>query len=223
VHAGPVILLASNSPRRRQLLSLGGWAFNACSPDVDESLLPGEDPSDYVVRLAETKVRAAVPQRSGEAYILGADTAVVDGDTLLGKPVDAQEAVSFLRRLRGHLHQVHTGIAVLRLADGMLLTDLCVTEVPMRDYSVAEIEAYVQTGDPLDKAGAYAIQHPQFQPVASMAGCFASVMGLPMCHVVRLLQSLGLPPAGDVPAGCQAALTYQCPVFPAILSGERSG
>ena len=133
------------------------------------------------------------------------------------------EAAAFLRSLRGHVHQVYTGIAAFRPADGKLVTDLCVTDVPMRNYSDAEIEAYVQTGDPLDKAGAYAIQHPRFQPVESMAGCFASVMGLPVCHVVRTLRQFDLPPLLDVPAGCQASLDYHCPVFPAILGAGQAG
>ncbi len=223
VHPRNTLLLASNSPRRRQLLSLGGWTFNILVPDTDESRLPGESPAEYVVRLAETKARAVASGAPEASLILGADTTVVDGDLLLAKPVDAAEASAFLRRLRGHAHQVYTGIAILRPADGKLASDLCVTDVPMRDYSDAEIEAYVQTGDPLDKAGAYAIQHPQFQPVESMAGCFASVMGLPVCHVVRLLRQFGLAPEKDVPSGCQASLDYQCPVFPLILGGEGSG
>jgi len=215
--------LASNSPRRRQLLSLGGWTFNVLIPDADEDRLPGEPPGDYVVRLAQTKVRAVAAREPGASLILGADTTVMDGDLLLAKPADAAEAASFLRRLRGHVHQVYTGIAILRPSDGKLLTDLCVTDVPMRNYSDTEIVAYVQTGDPLDKAGAYAIQHPQFQPVERMEGCFASVMGLPVCHVVRLLRQFDLAPEKDVPAGCQAALDYQCPVFPLILGGQRAG
>jgi septum formation protein len=103
------------------------------------------------------------------------------------------------------------------------LTDLCVTEVPMRDYSDQEIEAYVQTGDPLDKAGAYAIQHPDFQPVDDLSGCFASVMGLPVCHLVRSLRKLDIPPRADVPTNCQSLLNYQCPVYRAVLRGEQVG
>ena len=94
-----------------------------------------------------------------------------------------------LRRLRSRTHQVYTGIAVMPLSDGNLLTDLCVTDVPMRAYSDEEIDAYVATGDPLDKAGAYAIQHPDFHPVESMSGCYASVMGLPLCHLTRTLRN----------------------------------
>jgi MAF protein len=144
---------------------------------------------------------------------------VVDRSEILGKPKDTAEAFAMLTRLRGHTHQVYTGVALLRLSDGLLIKELCVTDVPMRDYSDAEIHAYIRTGDPLDKAGAYAIQHPQFQPVAHMEGCYASVMGLPMCHVVRMLRKLDSPPQADVPAQCQALLEYECPVSGAILSG----
>jgi len=93
----------------------------------------------------------------------------------------------------------------------------------MRDYSDQEIKAYVQTGDPLDKAGAYAIQHPDFQPVDDLSGCFASVMGLPVCHLVRTLRRMDIPPHADVPANCQSLLNYQCPVYRAVLRGEQVG
>jgi predicted house-cleaning NTP pyrophosphatase (Maf/HAM1 superfamily) len=93
----------------------------------------------------------------------------------------------------------------------------------MRNYTDAAIKAYVQSGDPLDKAGAYAIQHPQFKPVESMSGCYASVMGLPMCHLVRLLARMDIAPKADVPADCQASLHYSCPVSYAILRGEQVG
>jgi predicted house-cleaning NTP pyrophosphatase (Maf/HAM1 superfamily) len=129
------------------------------------------------------------------------------------------EAFAMLTRLRGRTHQVYTGVALLRLSDGLLLKELSVTDVPMRAYSDEEIDAYVQTGDPLDKAGAYAIQHPRFHPVADMSGCYASVMGLPMCHVVRMLRKLDIPPHADVPVKCQTLLEYHCPVSRAILSG----
>jgi MAF protein len=213
----PTLLLASNSPRRKQLLALGGWEFTSAPADVDESVLPGEMPREYVLRLAEAKARTSAQQAEANQVVVGSDTTVVIGGDILGKPADFGEAESMLRRLRGRTHQVFTGIAVFSVADGKLATDLCITDVPMRDYSDDEIRAYVLTGDPLDKAGAYAIQHPGFQPVARMEGCFSSVMGLPHCHLARLLKEFGLTPGADLPVNCQAFLKYQCPVFPSIL------
>ncbi len=221
----PILILASNSPRRRQLLALTGLPFAVSAANVDESTRPNESPANYVLRLAETKARAI--QAEAGQIILAADTTVVDGNDILGKPQDAAEAIAMLRRLRGHAHQVYTGVALLRVSDGTLLKDVCVTDVPMRDYSDDEILAYVATGDPLDKAGAYAIQHPEFRPVSmpsnghtGMDGCYASVMGLPLCHVTRMLRELGVTPHADVPAGCQQLLEYECPVYEKILNGE---
>jgi MAF protein len=217
----PLLVLASNSPRRRQLLALTGWHFTVSAANVDESEFANESPADYVLRLAETKARAmGANGADAEQVILAADTTVVDGTDILGKPDGSAEAVSMLKRLRGHTHQVYTGIALFRPRDGLLLKDLCVTDVPMRDYSDEEIQAYVQTGDPLDKAGAYAIQHPEFQPVAKMNGCFASVMGLPVCHVIRLMRRIDLQPATDFFLSCETLLEYSCPVSNALLSGE---
>lgn len=213
----PVILLASNSPRRRELIALGNRAFRICVPEVNEDPRADEAPAEYVLRLAEAKARAAVKDAGPQDLIVAADTTVADGKTILGKPRDAAEAVHMLRQLRGHTHQVYTGLAVLNMNDGQLLKDLCATDVPMRNYSQAEIEAYVRSGDPLDKAGAYAIQHPQFQPVAKMQGCYASVMGLPLCHLVRVLRKMGLKPDEDLPMKCQTHLHYDCPVWRAIL------
>jgi len=214
----PLLILASNSPRRRQLLALAGWEFSVSAADVDESQFANELPTDYVLRLAETKARAI--EADADQMILAADTAVVDRTDILGKPKDNADAIAMLKRLRGHTHQVYTGIALLRLSDGLLLKDLCVTDVPMRDYSDEEIREYVATGDPLDKAGAYAIQHPQFQPVASLSGCYASVMGLPVCHVILLMRKMDIQPNTDFFLSCETLLEYQCPVSSAILSGE---
>lgn len=216
----PRLVLASNSPRRRQLLALAGWGFVVSVADVDESQYENESPVDYVLRLAETKARATVSRVHADEFVLAADTTVVDDSDILGKPADNAEAFAMLTRLRGHIHQVYTGVVLLRLSDGLLLKELCVTDVPMRDYSDEEINAYIQTGDPLDKAGAYAIQHAQFRPVESMSGCYASVMGLPMCHVVRILRKMDSPPNADVPVRCQTLLEYQCPVSRAILNSE---
>ena len=212
----PLLILGSNSPRRRQLLALTRLNFSVSAADVDESQQSNELPTDYVLRLAETKARA-IPA-DADQIVLAADTAVVDGVDILGKPKDSADAIAMLKRLRGHTHQVYSGIALLRLRDGLLLSDLCITNVPMRNYSDEEIKAYVQTGDPLDKAGAYGIQHPKFQPVEHLSGCHASVMGLPVCHVILLLRKMDIQPNTDYFLSCETLLEYQCPVSSAILN-----
>ena len=215
-----ILILASNSPRRKQLLSLGGWTFNIAVANVDESQNPGEDPGEYVLRLAESKAHKSAQNVPTESIVIAADTSVVDAGDILGKPVDEEDATRMLKRLRGHTHQVYTGLAVLRVSDNYIQTDLSVTDVPMRDYSNEEIDAYVQTGDPLDKAGAYAIQHQGFNPVEKMKGCYASVMGLQLCRLTYLLDQLDITPNSEVGIKCQAELRYDCPISSAILRGE---
>ena len=204
-------------------MGLGDWTFTVSVSNVDESWRPGEHPSDYVLRLAEAKARAAEPAHGSADVIVAADTIVVDGEQLLGKPKDAADAVLMLRQLRGRTHKVYTGVAILNTGTGQLLKDLCITDVPMRDYTDVEIDRYVRSGDPLDKAGAYAIQHDQFHPVARMGGCFASVMGLPLCHLLRLFWKTGLAGSSEIPSRCQSYLDYACPVSDAILRGEPVG
>jgi MAF protein len=212
------IALASNSPRRRALLALTKWNFIVSVANVDESLLENESPAEYVLRLAEAKARAI--KTAAHRIVLAADTTVADGRDILGKPNDDAEAFERLSRLRGRTHRVYTGIALLRASDGLLLTDLCLTDVPMRNYTDEEIRNYIASRDPFDKAGAYAIQHAGFHPVENLSGCFASVMGLPLCHVTRLLRKMDASPNADVPANCQKYLEYECPVYERILSGE---
>lgn len=190
--------------------------------NTDESILPGESPQAYVRRLAESKAQAVVGRAHPQHIVIGADTTVVIDSEILGKPVDANEARAMLRRLRGRTHQVYTGIAILRMQDGRLLSDVCVTDVPMRAYGDDEIEAYVLSGDPLDKAGAYGIQNPDFQPVEHMQGCYASVMGLPLCHLTVLLRKLEVAPRADVPNNCQLTLHYECPIFRSILHADQA-
>lgn len=215
------MVLASSSPRRRQLLSLGGWTFSVLPVEVDERPERGESGDKYVLRLAESKARASTALIAGEAVVIAADTCVVDGDELLGKPVDEPEAEAMLRQLRGKVHQVYSALAVMRMPEGALVTDLCVTDVPMRDYSDREMLEYIASGDPLDKAGAYAIQHAGFHPVEGMQGCFANVMGLPLCHLLRTLRRLGISPQVDLPAACQSELDYLCPVFHQVLNSAQ--
>jgi len=214
------VILASNSPRRKELLRLTGLGYQVAPADVDETPYPGEPAGPYVVRMAEEKARAAASQYQGGEWIVAADTTVADDGQILGKPQDAQEAFAMLARLRGREHQVHTAVAVYRLDTGQLKTALATTNVPMRDYSDEEIHAYIATGDPFDKAGSYAIQHPGFHPVESLAGCYANVVGLPLCHLERVLRALGFIPAANIPDACQSALGYTCTVYPLVQKGE---
>lgn len=215
-----MLYLASNSPRRKQLMALGGWKFERRVVEIDESPLTGESPDEYVVRLAESKARAACPGVERAAIVIAADTTVADEDEILGKPDDAKQAEAMLRRLRGRTHRVYTALAILHVADGEMLTDLCVTKVPMREYSDKEMMAYIASGDPMDKAGAYAIQHPGFKPVENLQGCYANVVGLPLCHLTRTLREVNILPDADIPQSCQDNLNYNCPVYYRVLRGE---
>ena len=217
--AQSTILLASNSPRRRELLLLTGWRFTILPVPVNETPRLGEDPAVYVTRLAESKAEAVIPMAEPGMVVLAADTTVADAGKMLGKPGDLKEAASMLRQLRGHTHQVLTALAVCDPAENRMVTDVCTAEVPMRLYTDQEIETYIASGDPLDKAGAYAIQNAGFHPVSTFKGCYASVMGLPLCHLVRSLRKLGIVPRTDVPSACQDYLHYNCPVSKAILAG----
>lgn len=210
----PNMILASTSPRRQQLLGLGGWDFSIQPVEIDETPSSGENPQDYVVRLAQDKARAL---GDDTALIIAADTTVADQETILGKPAGADEARAMLQGLRGDAHQVFTGIAIS--LNGELLTDLAATDVPMRNYSDQEIEDYIATGDPFDKAGSYAIQHPGFKPVENLTGCYANVVGLPLCHLTRTLAKVGIHPKADIPQACQQTLNYTCTIYDEVLQG----
>lgn len=209
------LILASNSPRRKELLSLFGCPFEVNPADIDESQLPEESPVTYVRRLAIQKASAIAAQQEG--LVIAADTIVVDGDELLGKPIDESEARRMLQQLRGRSHQVYTGIAIIDTETSQTYEDVCLTDVPMREYTDAEIDAYIATGDPMDKAGAYGIQHAGFHPAEDLTGCFASVMGMPLCHLAVGLSKFDLPIPDDLSDRCQAFLDYTCPIFGNIL------
>jgi len=217
------LVLASNSPRRKELLDLLGIEFTIRPADVDESENIGEDPRAYVQRLAVAKARKVSSSAGFKQIVLAADTTVTDGKVILGKPANAAEARLMLRKLRGRVHFVHTAIVLLAPASGRSATDLCSSRVRMRAYSDDEIEAYIQTGDPLDKAGAYAIQNEAFNPVDQFKGCFASVMGLPLCHVERNLKRMGYGDRKELPFRCQKKLSYNCPIYQRVLNGEDVG
>lgn len=209
------LILASNSPRRSELLGLISDSFEVHPADIDEGQQAGEPPVGYVRRLACQKALATAASQPG--LVIAADTIVVDGEALLGKPADSDEARQMLAQLRGREHQVYTGIAIVDTMDGQSYEDVCCTDVPMRDYSADEIDAYIATGDPLDKAGAYGIQNAEFHPVEGLSGCFASVMGFPLCHLAVGLRNFDLQIPRDLPERCMAMLNYTCPVYADIL------
>lgn len=214
------IILASNSPRRRALLTEAGWQFAVRPVDIDESPLTGEDPQGYVRRLAETKARAAGAQLDALAgrVILAADTTVADGADILGKPGGATEAAAMLLRLRGRTHAVYTALALYLPDRDVLYADVCSSAVSMRDYSNEEMQAYIAGGDPLDKAGAYAIQHSGFHPVERLEGCYANVVGLPLCRLNLLFSQAGLPAQPGIPLGCSDHRT--CSICTRLAGGE---
>jgi septum formation protein len=222
----PHLLLASQSPRRRELVGLLGLPFEMTVADVAEVPLANELPAATVVRLSQAKARAACAEpgpgiRScpNSPTAAGPSAGRVDRE-VLGKPRDASEAIDMLRRLRGRSHTVYSGITLLEPATGWTSTDVAETWLVMRTYTDAEMAAYVASGDPLDKAGAYAIQHPGFHPVARHQGCYANVVGLPLCHLTRCLRAFRIEPLHDVPAACQAYTGHPCPVYATILAGQ---
>lgn len=180
------LVLASASPRRAELLRAAGFAFVVDPVEVDESVLPGETPEGHVRRLARAKASAAAVRHPGRP-VLGADTVVVIDGRILGKPADDREARGMLAALSGRVHHVFTGVAVAR--DGQVREAVDVSAVTMARLSPAEIEAYVATGEPRDKAGAYAIQGRAARFVDRLEGSFSGVVGLPVAVVHRLLVS----------------------------------
>lgn len=156
---------------------------------------------------------AVIATQFPSALIIGADTNVALDGELLGKPVDAADARRMLHALRGRTHHVNSGVCILDARTGKEVVDTHSAMVTMRDYSDAEIEAYIATGDPMDKAGAYAIQHPVFRPVAVMEGCYTGVMGLSICRLIQVLADFGLPVLAEKTAVFHSHDGYFCPVF----------
>ena len=235
----PCLLLASQSPRRRELLVLLGIPFAVAAPNVAEVPQANEPPDALVVRLSQAKARTACSRQSqslsnefnachkkpvktdgdnSDAIIIACDTVVALDGKLLGKPQDEAEATVMLHRLRRRSHVVYSAVTLLETGTGRTLTDVAETQVTMRAYADAEIATYVASGDPLDKAGAYAIQHSGFHPVAELQGCYTNVMGLPLCHLTRCLRAWEVEPPHDVPAVCQAHTGHLCPVYATILN-----
>lgn len=194
------LILASGSPRRKQLLSALCPRFSISIPDIDEIQLDDESPQDCVRRLSRCKALQIASEVSAPVVILAADTVVslagAKGEkaSILSKPDDEDHAREMLLNLRGKPHQVYTGVTILRTGVApVLLTTAVMTAVIMRDYTLGEINAYIATGSPLDKAGGYAINDEIFKPVDRIEGSYTNVVGLPVDEVKEMLMELGIP------------------------------
>lgn len=183
-----MLVLASQSPRRRELLTQAGYQFTVQPADIPEDPLPGEDPIAYVTRLARQKAQAVYDQLSDPcAMVLGADTTVTVDNEILGKPVDSTDAARMLRLLSGRTHRVITGVALVTARSAEIAAE--VTAVRFLTLSDREIESYIATGEPLDKAGAYAIQGRAARWIPRIVGCYFNVVGLPLALVSTLIDS----------------------------------
>jgi len=188
-------ILASQSPRRSELLRQVGLSFTIDPADVDETILSGESPEAYAVRVALEKARVA-SKRAGKGIVIAADTIVVLNGTILGKPADARDAERMLDMLSGKAHRVITGLVLMDVATGKTVTRTAVTKVWFKILSPGEIRSYAATGEPLDKAGAYGIQEKGALLVEKIEGCYFNVVGLPLSLLGAMLKELGVDLSG---------------------------
>lgn len=187
------LILASQSPRRRELLRLMGHPFVIRAADIDETMDPEKAPFDEVARVSRLKALAV--ERDEEDIVVAADTIVVCGDRVLGKPRDEEDALRMLRLLSGRDHQVMTGMTVVKGGRAVTVTE--VTDIHFRELSDAEIRSYIATGEPMDKAGAYGIQGGAALFAIGLSGDYYNVMGLPVCRLALILRKMGLPVLGE--------------------------
>jgi septum formation protein len=184
------LVLASASPRRAAILENAGFCFERRAVEIDETPLAGESAEAYVLRLAAEKARRAAEGIEESCIVIGADTTVVLDGEMLGKPTSAEDARRMLGQLSGRLHHVLTGVAVLRLPDGALRQAVEITAVTFAPLNEREIEFYISTGEPMDKAGAYGIQERGGRFVTRVEGCYFNVVGLPLARLYRMLREL---------------------------------
>lgn len=183
-----MIILASGSPRRRELLEQVGVVFDVQVFEIDERPIQGEPPAQYVERLALEKAKAAIPHVSESAVVIAADTTVTIDGVILGKPIDQDDAIRMWQRLQGRTHQVMTGVAVCQGA--RCKSQVVCTDVVMRAVTRDEMLAYWQTGEPMGKAGAYAIQGRGAAWIPAISGSYSNVVGLPLVETLTLLQQI---------------------------------
>ena len=215
--------LASNSPRRREMLAWMDWNLEASAANIDENRHSEESVQEYVLRIAAEKAVNPIPRVGSDDIIIAADTIVVLDEEMLGKPTDEREAFKMLSQLRAREHWVMTAIAVRSGGTEYVHQDICRTRVQMREYTDEEIKQYIASGDPMDKAGAYAIQSTIFHPAVDFNGCFASVMGLPLCHLERTLQKFSIYELSGLAIICQNHLKYKCLITDRVMAGEEIG
>jgi len=189
-HLREKLILASGSPRRRELLTAAGWEFEAITAGIDESVFAGEDPATYVQRLAKSKAEA-VAVKLDHGLVLGADTTVVVENQILGQPVDDDDAKRMLQLLNGKWHEVLTGVAVVRVG-GDIRVDYETTRVRFAEMSGKEIDWYIASGEPFDKAGAYGIQDKASLFIEKIQGDYFNIMGLPIETTKQILTDAGL-------------------------------
>ncbi len=190
-----------------------------CRPsDIDETPLPEELPAAYCRRIALSKALKCAESVSGDAIIIGSDTTVCIGTRIFGKPRDAEDAAEMLRTLNGRSHKVCTAAVLISLTgkSRRILRTCCETSVRLRTMDRDEIRDYVASGDPMDKAGAYAIQNLTFHPVESVNGCYAGVVGLPLCHVCAMLHAVGYDSFPPVRPACMGGTNRNCSYIPAV-------
>ena len=187
----PVLILASKSPRRRYLLEQAGLSFSVIPSDIDETTIPLSPPEVYVRVLSEAKAES-IAKTYPEKWVIGADTIVIKDGAVLGKPGSIDEARSMLKQLNGQTHQVFTGYSVLCKAKNRKFSETVQTEVLFKNLSDEEIEWYIHTKEPFDKAGAYAIQGLGTFLVKRINGSYTNVVGLPVCEVIELLIKEGV-------------------------------
>jgi len=185
------LILASASPRRGAILENAGIRFDRFPVEIDESPLAGESAEACVLRLAEEKARRASSGVAAPAIVVGADTLVVADGEVMGKPASEEEARRMLRNLSGRTHRVLTGVAALRLPDGAMFRAAETTAVTFATLTDREIDDYVATGEPMDKAGAYGIQEQGGRFITRIEGCYFNVVGLPLARLYAMLRELG--------------------------------
>lgn len=214
------MILASGSPRRRHLIKAIDMPLRiVASGDDEPEPLDNESPRMYVQRMALHKAKYAL-NRTDRDIVLGADTSVAIDNDILGKPVDARQAAQMLEQLRGRPHEVVTGVALMDAETGICTTSAKTSKVYMRMYSDEEISSYIASGEPFDKAGAYAAQDETFRPANQIEGCYPNVIGLPLCEVLTLLDRIGVPTTfkrgWTISPGCP-----ECDYWSEVTAGMR--